>query len=219
MICDVKNFDRMLADGRLQQRDWGDGETACLMSSLIPGAEKIEDCAAKGWPVWLAEVFVHLFDADPSDDFAWGRKLRDAIEAAVKRNADLAEGGPVWRAVRLNAILPIAADAVGEGDEHWRVQCRQAVQWSLDNGGARAAGAARAVGAAGAARAVGAAGATGATGAAWAAWAAGATGAAWAAGDAEAAGATGAAWAAGDAEAAANERILTELCRALREEE
>ena len=201
MEIELDTYNDLAARGRIRQGSWGDGrERACLMSALVTGATSTEDCAAKGWPLWLAEIAVFLFDAYPADAaVARGRALAAAIHAADARGIDW---DAVFRRVRLDAILPIALDSVGDGDEPWRVKCRRVVQWSIDNDGqpTRAAEATRAARAAGAARGAWAAGA------AWAAWAAGGAVGAWGAWAAEAAEA---------AEAAAVSRIDAALINAI----
>jgi hypothetical protein len=156
------------------------------MSALVSGAHSEADCAAKGWPLWLAELTVWLFDAFDADYIERGRALAVAIAASDR------DWERVYRDVRLNAVLPIALRSIGDGDEDWRVECRRVVQWSIDNDGeaAKAAGAAEAACAARAAKAAGAAKAAEAAEAVWAARAA------------KAAGAAEAAWAAGAARAA-----------------
>lgn len=205
MQIDIQRYDDFAARGIIQQGSWGDGhERACLMSAIVFGAKSTEDCAAQGWPMWLAEMAVWLFDRYPEDKAVTrGRTLALAINNADTRGVDWDR---VFRDVRLSAILPIAMRSIGESDEPWRVSCRQAVQWSIDNDGAANPKAAMAARAAMAAEA------------AWAAWAAWAAGAAWAAEASRAAWAaeaSEAAWAAGAAEAAARDEIESALLKIL----
>ena len=173
MEINIDMFDTLAARGAIQKGEWGDGhERACLMSAVVTGAQSVEECAMRGWPLWLAELCVWLFDGYDDDYIIRGRTLITAISDADARGADWDR---VYKTVRLQAILPIAMESVGGGDEPWRVACREAVQWSLDHGGAanpQAAGAARAARAAEAAWAAEAAGAARAARAAWAARAA-----------------------------------------------
>ena len=171
---------------------WGEiGCSPCIMHALSGHHTMREAADALGLPLWIVEwgAWRNDFCSDAERDavmWEWAEVLAAAQDAEV----DLRMDGPVWRTVRLNAILPIAMDAVGEGKEPWRVECRKVVQWSIDNDG-KAAWAA---------------------GAAWAAWAAGAAQAAWAAGAAQAA------WAAGAAgsERAEGARIHAAMMDALR---
>ena len=154
----------------LVQGDFGDArETACLMSALT-GGTNFGQCAAAGWPQWLAELGATLFDWCVDDGAAW--QFAEYF-ATVVRDADArgVDWNDVFRAIRLDSILPIALAAIGDGDQPWRVQCRSVVQGCIDDGGSTAE----------AAEAAGAAEAAEAAEAAWAAEAAGAAGAAWAA--------------------------------------
>ena len=149
--------------GRLEQGAWGDArETACLMSALT-GATSIEGCVAAGWHQTIAELGTVIFDNAPPDEMlSRSIAFAEAVIAADARGADFDR---VIRDIRMNAILPIAMESIGDGDDPWQRECRAVVQWSLDNDGkpawsawtARAAEAARAARAAGAAWAPGAA--------------------------------------------------------------
>lgn len=155
MKLDLQRYDNFAARGMIRQGSWGDGrKRACMMSAAVTGATSEEDCVTAGWPLWLAEFCVARFDAYPeAEAVTRGRGLLAAIADADNRGVDWDR---VRRDLRMNAILPIALRSIGAGDEHWRAQCREAVQWSIDNDGADnpdAAGAARAAEAAEAARA------------------------------------------------------------------
>jgi hypothetical protein len=211
MKLDLDRLDYFASRGALVQRARGDAhETACALSA-VAGVTSDTECIALGWPRWLAEIYRILFDNAPKNEaLAWAREVGAAIKAADRPGADWDR---IKRDLRLRAILPIALENVGDGDEPWRTDCRNALQWSIANDGAdnpRAVGAARAAWdawAAGAARAAEAAGAAGAAEAAEAAEAARAAGAAGAAEAAEAA------WAA----EAAYRRIKDELVEILKE--
>jgi len=130
---DIDQLHRFHDEDKLVFNDWGDAkETACLMSALT-GRTNIDGCAAEGWPKWLAELGTVIFDYAP-DDERWSRALAfaEAVTVAEDRGADFDR---VFRDIRLNAILPISMETVGEGNEPWRVKCRKAVQWSLDHDG------------------------------------------------------------------------------------
>lgn len=201
--------------GRLEQGEWGDArETACLMSALT-GETSINGCVDAGWPKWLAELGTVIFDNAPKDELL-DRSIAfaKAVKAAEERGADWDR---CFRDVRLRAVLPIALESIGPGDEPWRVRCREIVQWSIDHDG-QAAEAAEAAKAAWAAKAAGAAGVTWAAEAAGVTWAAAAAGAAGAAKAAKAAAAAGAEWAAVAAWAAAHTRIFETTVAVLRGE-
>lgn len=46
----------------LNQKRWGEG-SLCVMSALMDGPRSIADCVSAGWPRWLCESAVALFDA------------------------------------------------------------------------------------------------------------------------------------------------------------
>ena len=189
MKLDIERLERFAREGRLQQGDWGDAhETACALSASV-GVTSDEQCVAAGWPLWLAVLYREMFDGAPDLETgtAWALEVGRAIKSKDRPDTDW---GRVKRDLRLRAVLPIAMESVGKGDESWRVACRNAVQWSMDNDGAnpyahRAASAAEAARVAWAERAARAAGGEWAAGAAWAAeaawcaWGAGGAGAAW----------------------------------------
>lgn len=194
---DMKRFEEFARNGALQQGEWGDAhETACALSAAV-GVSSDEECVALGWPLWLAEFFRRAFDCASSIELGtkWAREMGNAIVACP----DVTDWDRIKCDLRMRAILPIALESIGDGNESWRVVGREAVQWSIDNGGVdnpRAAETAKAttakaVGVAWAMRASEAvgAGAAGASEAAWAARAAKGVGVAWA---------SEAAWAAGN---------------------
>lgn len=182
MKIDLNRLDNMT----LIQRRWvGDigSNAACAMGAMT-GRDSEQGCVADGWPLWLVQLVEDLNDNLPPETFAdQMRTLGHAADAAVRQGLDV---DALWRAVRLNAVLPIAMEAIGAGNEGWRVKCRAVVQWSIDHNGqaadfaraAEAADFARAADAAGAARAADAVWAAGTVGATWATWAARAAGAA-----------------------------------------
>lgn len=133
MKIDIARFEELAARGAIIQDDWGDGrERACLMSALVTGATSEEDCAANGWPLWLAEMAVWLFDRWPRNEaVARGRALAHAIAAYDARGGDW---DAVYRRVRMDAILPIAGESIGDGDELWRIECRAVVDHAISVG-------------------------------------------------------------------------------------
>ncbi len=145
--------------GVLEQGEFGDAvERACAYSALT-GQTDLGNCPAVGWPTWLAELLIEIFDNAPPE-LALERAIGFA-EAAKVADARGADWDEVFRAFRLDSVLPIALESIGEGNEPWRKKCREVVQEALKDG--RAVPEARH-----------AAGATWAAGAARAAWAAGA---------------------------------------------
>jgi hypothetical protein len=81
--------------GILKSGQWGDGTHAvCMMSALVPGAATIDDCVTAGWPKWLSDLNVHLFDVDVgADDEDYARyqfSLAVATAVSVPRDYDKA---------------------------------------------------------------------------------------------------------------------------------
>ena len=184
--------------GRLEQGRWGDNvKTACLMSALT-GRTDIDGCVAEGWPRWLAELGQAVFDNAPRDiALERATEFAQAVKAAVERGADFDE---VFRAFRLDSVLPIALESIGEGDEAWRVECQRAVNWAIENGGLKYDAEE---------------GAEEAAQAAWAAWGTTAAGATWAAAAAWEAGVT---WTSASSATwdAVQTRLYESICKCLR---
>ena len=137
MEIDLERFEGFAMRGAVHQGKWGDGrERACLLSAVVADAKSEEDCAARGWPLWLAEITVWLFDGYPeASAVARGRALIQAIAAADSRGVDWDR---VFRDLRLKTVLPVALRSIGDGDEPWQVAWRALVQWSIDHDGAAA---------------------------------------------------------------------------------
>ncbi len=175
MHLDLGAYERAAQEGTLNH-SWHN----CMLAVAV-GTNSIHGCVTKGWPRWLAEVGLSIFDRAPVQNSTQrGNEFLHAVLAGMDRGANFDH---VYRQWRLDSILPIALAAIGDGDEAWRAACRNTVQSCIDNGGARfpgsasiAAGAAVATkepSAANAALAAQAAAAAGADFAARAAWAAG----------------------------------------------
>ena len=114
----------------LTQRTW-DQATPCMMSAIA--GRSIYECASAGWPKWLAEAGVYLFDQQAEENIIpFALEFTEAAEAAEAREADYDE---VYKEFRLGSVLPIALASIGDGDEQWRVECRETVQWAIDHGG------------------------------------------------------------------------------------
>lgn len=184
---DFEKYRALMGTGEMNAGDWDN----CAMGVAV--APDIEGCIAAGWPKWAAELVTVIFDRGGDAREERGLRALEAFHSAAERGADFEA---VYRAIRLNAILPIAMESIGDGDEPWRVECRAVVQDAIDCGGrlteAQKGRASRAAWAA------------------WAAWDAEAAGAAWAARAARAVGAAA-------AEAAAHTRIFEATIAALEE--
>lgn len=133
MKIDIANLEEKIKSGNLVQADWGrpNEERCCLMSALAGYSKR--ECTANGWPKWLTELFVLLFDAAPDDKFIeWGRELARAAQYGHSRDADWHE---IFKAIRMESILPIAMKAIGEGEEKWRREGRAGIQRAIDENG------------------------------------------------------------------------------------
>ena len=181
----LENGTELLESAKLKRRSWGGVDTVCMMSALVPGAQSTDDCETAGWPLWLADLCVGLYDADVGADDEqqaadqWAYRVAEAIAhpvdydrarhlffiAVLKRIEHLDTAHVVRPVIELHQrALTTGMPAASEWDS------ARAAAWDADW-----------VAAGGAAGAAGdAEGAEGAEGAAWAAGAA-ARGAAWAA--------------------------------------
>ncbi len=136
MKLDLEAYERAAEEGTLTH-DW----RHCMLAVAV-GADSLEGCVTKGWPRWLAEAGVLIFDRAPRVVAEQrGEEFLRAVLAGQERGVDWDE---VFRQWRLDSILPIALESIGEGEEDWRIACREAVQWSIDNGGVANVKAARA---------------------------------------------------------------------------
>ena len=76
--------------GTLKRGEWGNGTDAvCMMSAAVPGASSSEDCVTAGWPEWLADLNVSLFDAHVGAE--------DEVKAAWSFAKDVAEAVSIPR--------------------------------------------------------------------------------------------------------------------------
>ena len=133
MKIDIENLKHFHEIGGLVPGEFGDAkETACLMSALTSQTD-FEGCEAEGWPRWLAELGAYFFDNAPNEEL-WERTIAFASAVREADNAGV-DWDEIFCKIRLDSILPIAMKSIGEGNEEWRVRCRKAVQWSIDNGG------------------------------------------------------------------------------------
>lgn len=74
----------------LKRGSWRGGiEAVCMMSAMVKGAQSTEDCVTAGWPKWLVDLNVYLFDedvgADDEDLAAWefARAVAEAVSVPV----------------------------------------------------------------------------------------------------------------------------------------
>ena len=85
MVILLDNAVELLEGANLKRGSWGGTEAVCMMSALVPGARSTEDCETAGWPAWLAELCVSLYDADVGADDEqiaadrWAYQVAEAI--------------------------------------------------------------------------------------------------------------------------------------------
>lgn len=69
--------------GILTRLQWGDGtHTVCMMSAIVPGARSHGDCVTAGWPRWLVDLNVTLFDAQVGADDESAARQHFALDVA-----------------------------------------------------------------------------------------------------------------------------------------
>jgi hypothetical protein len=69
---DIARLDAAHAAGILKQGNWGDGTHAvCMMSALVPSARNTEACVTAGWPAWLVDLNISIFDRAETPKAAW----------------------------------------------------------------------------------------------------------------------------------------------------
>ena len=68
---------------KLKAGSWGDGTHAvCMMSALVPGADSTAACVTAGWPKWLVDLNVYLFDAEVGADDEGAARAEFALRVA-----------------------------------------------------------------------------------------------------------------------------------------
>ena len=85
------------ARDRLTRQSWGDGVSdVCMMNALLPGTRSVADCVTAGWPSWMAELCVALFDAEVGAEneigaaYLWARHITMAVAHPVDYDVALA---------------------------------------------------------------------------------------------------------------------------------
>ncbi len=118
--------------GKLKAGSWGDGTHAvCLMSALVNGADSIEACVTAGWPEWLANLNVYLFDEDVGADDEEKARGEFALRIAelVQTPRDYGKARDLFLILRLNdgeysAIKSLRWKPV---DSDWWRDCESAI--------------------------------------------------------------------------------------------
>ena len=70
------------AHPHLRAGEWGGTHTVCMMSALVRGAGGIQDCVTAGWPEWLAELNVFMFDANVGAECEETARYQFALDVA-----------------------------------------------------------------------------------------------------------------------------------------
>lgn len=114
--------ERIMA-ANLKSGSWGGSEAVCMMSALVSGAKSIDDCVTAGWPEWLVDLNVALFDADvgaDNEDVARRRFAMD-VALAVQTPRDMDKARDLFLIATLErtaAALSADADALSRGAAH-----------------------------------------------------------------------------------------------------
>ena len=66
----------------LEAGSWGGAEAVCMMSGLVAGAKSTTDCVTAGWPEWLSDLNISLFDADVGAADEHAARLKFALDVA-----------------------------------------------------------------------------------------------------------------------------------------
>lgn len=88
---DTARLDAAHAAGMLKQNTWGNGtNTVCMMSALVPGANSTTICVTAGWPAWLVDLNIRMFDDAETIEDAWEFAHAVAIACAGPIDYDAA---------------------------------------------------------------------------------------------------------------------------------
>ena len=114
---------------RLRARSWGGTEAVCMMSALVSGAQSTDDCVTAGWPEWLAETNVYLFDADvgAEDEDAARYQFALDVATAVQSPRDYDKARDMFLIARLDTGDHSALKSLASVEGDWTAQ-RDAIQ-------------------------------------------------------------------------------------------
>ena len=62
-IVDLERFRLMRRQERLERGVWVNGSRMCAMAA-VSGKESFFECMDAGWPVWLVDLIIYLYDAN-----------------------------------------------------------------------------------------------------------------------------------------------------------
>jgi len=117
------------AQPKLHAGSWGGTESVCMMSALVSGAQGVEDCVTAGWPEWLAELNVSLFDAETGSDDEDAARYRFALDVAraVQEPRDYDKARDLFLIARLDTGWHSALKYLAALPDDWSEQ-RQAIE-------------------------------------------------------------------------------------------
>lgn len=109
--------------GILTGGGWGDGATAVgVMGAAVPGAQHTEDCVTAGWPEWLAELNVDLFDATvgAEDEGKARQHFALSVAEAVSKPVDFDKARDLFLIRRLDTGDHSALKSLDALDGDWQ---------------------------------------------------------------------------------------------------
>jgi hypothetical protein len=117
------------AKGKLRPRSWGGTDAVCMMSAMVSGAQSTDDCVTAGWPKWLAELNVRLFDADVDveDEDAARYQFALGVAHAVQEPRDYDKARDLFLIARLRTGEHSALKSLAKLDGDWTQQ-REAIE-------------------------------------------------------------------------------------------
>jgi hypothetical protein len=117
------------AKGKLKSGSWGGTDSVCMMSAMVSGAKSTKDCVTAGWPKWLAELNVDLFDANVGvgDEDAARYQFALDVAHAVQEPRDYDKARDLFLIARLDTGEYSAIKSLAKLDGDWTRQ-REAVE-------------------------------------------------------------------------------------------
>jgi hypothetical protein len=93
---------------KLKAGSWGGTETVCMMSALVRGAGGTDDCVTAGWPQWLVELNVLLFDkmVGTNDEDAARYQFALGVANAVQSPRDYDKARDLFLISTLESVKP-----------------------------------------------------------------------------------------------------------------
>ena len=118
--------------GILKRGTWGNGTDAvCMMSAVVSGADGKEACVTAGWPEWLVEVNVSLFDAYVGADDEGAAATTFSLDlfkaAALPFDADKARDRFLIRRLDTGDHSALKSLRLNRVDADWWRDCEAAI--------------------------------------------------------------------------------------------